>query len=66
LAFFSLARPSFSNGDAARVGLAMALLRPSHIRGRTLPQRLLNLRCYGRGVTRDRLDSAGEEYFHYI
>src|SRR5258708_32982575 len=43
----------------------MALLRPvAYLTGRTIATRLL----YGllRGVTRDRLDLLGEEYFHYV
>src|SRR5262245_4612913 len=64
--FFTWHSQSFSERWKRRAGMsAMVLLRPAaYIAGRTFATRLLYALL--RGVTRDRLDLLGEEYFHYI
>lgn len=64
--FFTWHAQSFSERWKRRAGMsAMVLLRPAaYIAGRTFATRLLYALL--RGVTRDRLDLLGEEYFHYI
>lgn len=66
IGFFTWNAQSFSERWARRVGMAlMALLRPLFFAvSRKGATRLLHLLL--RGVTRDRLDSLGEEYFHYV
>src|SRR5215831_10931033 len=64
--FFTWHAQSFSERWKRRAGMAaMVLLRPAaYIAGRTFATKLLYSLL--RGVTRDRLDLLGEEYFHYI
>src|SRR5882762_5508763 len=64
--FFTWHGQSFSERWKRRASMAaMALLRPvAYLAGRTIATRLLYALL--RGVTRDRLDLLGEEYFHYI
>jgi len=64
--FFTWNTQSFSERWARRAGMAlMALLRPLIFAvSRIGATRLLHLLL--RGVTRDRLDSLGEEYFRYV
>jgi alcohol-forming fatty acyl-CoA reductase len=64
--FFTWHGQSFSERWKRRAGMAaMVLLRPAaYIAGRTFATRLLYTLL--RGVTQDRLDLLGEEYFHYI
>ena len=66
MGFFTWHGQSFSERWKRRAGMAaMAVLRPAaYIAGRTFATRLLYSLL--RGVTRDRLDLLGEEYFHYI
>jgi thioester reductase-like protein len=63
--FFTWNAQSFAQRWRRRSGMAlMALLRPfAYIAGRTFATRLLYALL--RGVTRDRLDLLGEEYFEY-
>src|SRR5215470_2581107 len=63
--FFTWNSQSFSERWKRRAGMAaMVLLRPfAYIAGRTFATRLLYTLL--RGVTRDRLDLLGEEYFEY-
>jgi Male sterility protein/haloacid dehalogenase-like hydrolase len=64
--FFTWNAQSFAERWRRRVGMAlMTLLRPAaYLAGRTRATRLLYTLL--RGVTRDRLDLLGEEYFEYI
>ncbi|MBS1840409.1 MAG: SDR family oxidoreductase [Acidobacteria bacterium] len=64
--FFTWHSQSFSERWKRRAGmLAMVALRPfAYIAGRTFATRLLHALL--RGVTKDRLDLLGEEYFHYV
>src|SRR5271170_1627884 len=64
--FFTWNGRSFSERWARRVGMAgMALVRPfAYLASRTFATRFLHTLL--RGVTRDRLDLLGEEYFHYV
>ena len=64
--FFTWHAQSFSERWKRRAGMAtMVLLRPlAYIAGRTFATRLLYTLL--RGVTRDRLDLLGEEYFQYV
>ena len=64
--FFTWHAQSFSERWMRRAGMAaMVLLRPvAYLAGRTIATRLLYALL--RGVTRDRLDLLGEEYFHYV
>jgi thioester reductase-like protein len=64
--FFTWNGRSFSERWARRAGMAgMALVRPfAYAASRTFATRLLHTLL--RGVTRDRLDLLGEEYFHYV
>jgi long-chain acyl-CoA synthetase len=64
--FFTWHSQSFSERWKRRAGMAaMVVLRPlACVIGRTFATRLLHSLL--RGVTRDRLDLLGEEYFHYI
>jgi len=64
--FFTWHAQSFSERWKRRAGMAaMVLLRPAaYIAGRTFATRLVYTLL--RGVTQDRLDLLGEEYFHYI
>ncbi|HXA00011.1 MAG TPA: SDR family oxidoreductase [Candidatus Dormibacteraeota bacterium] len=64
--FFTWHAQSYSERWQRRAGMAaMVLLRPlAYIAGRSFATRLLHILL--RGVTRDRLDLLGEEYFHYI
>jgi long-chain acyl-CoA synthetase len=63
--FFTWNAQSFSERWARRVGMAaMALSRPfAYAASRTFATRFLHTLL--RGVSRDRLDLLGEEYFHY-
>src|SRR5438552_14416688 len=64
--FFTWNSRSFSERWARRAGMAgMALARPfAYFASRTFATRFLHmLLC---GVSRDRLDLLGEEYFHYL
>jgi long-chain acyl-CoA synthetase len=63
--FFTWNAQSFAQRWRRRLGMAlMTLLRPAaYLAGRTLATRLLYTLL--RGVTRDRLDLLGEEYFEY-
>jgi thioester reductase-like protein len=63
--FFTWNAQSFAERSRRRVGMAlMTVLRPfAYLAGRTLATRLLYTLL--RGVTRDRLDLLGEEYFEY-
>jgi hypothetical protein len=64
--FFTWNSQSFSERWARRAGMAgMALVRPlAYAANRTFATRFLHTLL--RGVSRDRLDLLGEEYFHYI
>src|SRR5579859_8075368 len=64
--FFTWHGQSFSERWKRRASMAaMTLLRPiAYLAGRTIATRLLYALL--RGVTRDRLDLLGEEYFHYV
>ncbi len=64
--FFTWNSQSFSERWARRAGMAgMALARPfAYAASRTFATRFLHLLL--RGVSRDRLDLLGEEYFHYV
>lgn len=64
--FFTWNAQSFAERWRRRAGMAlMTLLRPAaYLAGRTRATRLLYMLL--RGVTRDRLDLLGEEYFEYI
>jgi thioester reductase-like protein len=64
--FFTWNSQSFSERWARRAGMAgMALLRPfAYAANRTFATRFLHTLL--RGVSRDRLDLLGEEYFHYV
>jgi thioester reductase-like protein len=64
--FFTWNAQSFSERWARRLGMAaMALSRPfAYALSRTFATRLLHTLL--RGVSQDRLDLLGEEYFHYV
>src|SRR5262245_33228430 len=64
--FFTWNSQSFSERWARRAGMAgMALARPfAYAVSRTFATRFLHTLL--RGVSRDRLDLLGEEYFHYV
>src|SRR5437868_5575736 len=64
--FFTWNSRSFSERWARRAGMAgMALARPfAYFASRTFATRFLHMLL--RGVSRDRLDLLGEEYFHYV
>src|SRR5713226_5340027 len=64
--FFTWNSRSFSERWARRAGMAgMVLLRPlAYAANRTFATRFLHTLL--RGVSRDRLDLLGEEYFHYV
>ncbi len=64
--FFTWNAQSFSERWARRLGMsAMALSRPfAYAASRTFATRLLHTLL--RGVSKDRLDLLGEEYFHYV
>ena len=64
--FFTWNSQSFAERWARRAGMAgMALTRPfAYAASRTFATRLLHTLL--RGVSRDRLDLLGEEYFHYV
>jgi hypothetical protein len=64
--FFTWNAQSFSERWAGRAGMAgMALARPfAYAASRTFATRFLHILL--RGVSRDRLDLLGEEYFHYV
>jgi fatty acyl-CoA reductase len=64
--FFTWNGRSFSERWFRRAGMAgMALVRPfAYAANRTFATRFLHTLL--RGVTRDRLDLLGEEYFHYV
>ena len=64
--FFTWNSQSFSERWLRRLGMAgMALTRPfAYAASRTFATRLLHTLL--RGVSRDRLDLLGEEYFHYV
>src|SRR6266404_1440812 len=64
--FFTWNSQSFSERWARRLGMAgMALARPfAYAANRTFATRFLHTLL--RGVSRDRLDLLGEEYFHYV
>jgi thioester reductase-like protein len=64
--FFNWNSQSFLERWVRRVGMAaMTLLRPpTYLLSRTLAARLLHSVLWG--ITRDRLDLLGEEYFQYI
>jgi fatty acyl-CoA reductase len=64
--FFTWNGRSFSERWARRAGMAgMALVRPfAYAASRTFATRFLHTLL--RGVTRDRLDLLGEEYFNYV
>src|SRR5271166_6174166 len=64
--FFTWNSQSFAARWARRLGMAgMALTRPlAYTASRTFATRFLHTLL--RGVSRDRLDLLGEEYFHYI
>ena len=64
--FFTWNSQSFSERWARRAGMAgMALLRPfAYAANRTFATRFLHTLL--RGVSRDRLDLLGEEYFQYV
>src|SRR5712692_3774339 len=66
LGFFTWNAQSFSERWARRAGMAgMALARPfAYFASRTFATRFLHTLL--RGVSRDRLDLLGEEYFHYV
>src|SRR6266852_4242354 len=64
--FFTWNSQSFAERWARRAGMAgMALARPfAYFTNRTFATRFLHTLL--RGVSRDRLDLLGEEYFHYV
>src|SRR6202022_3258479 len=64
--FFTWNAQSFSERWARRLGMAaMALSRPfAYVASRTFATRFLHTLL--RGVSQDRLDLLGEEYFHYV
>src|ERR1700755_507622 len=64
--FFTWHSQSFSERGARRLGMAgMALSRPfAYAASRTFATRFLHTLL--RGVSRDRLDLLGEEYFQYV
>src|SRR5580700_1460618 len=64
--FFTWNAQSFAERWARRAGMAgMALSRPfAYAASRTFATRLLHALL--RGVSQDRLDLLGEEYFHYV
>jgi thioester reductase-like protein/phosphoserine phosphatase len=64
--FFTWNSRSYSERWARRAGMAgMALVRPfTYAASRTLATRFLHILL--RGVSRDRLDLLGEEYFQYV
>src|SRR5215467_11392844 len=64
--FFTWNARSFSERWARRAGMVgMALARPfAYAASRTFATRFLHSLL--RGVSRDRLDLLGEEYFHYV
>src|SRR5216684_1056985 len=64
--FFTWNLQSFAERWARRAGMAgMALARPfAYFASRTFATRFLHILL--RGVSRDRLDLLGEEYFHYV
>jgi alcohol-forming fatty acyl-CoA reductase len=64
--FFTWNSQSFAQRWARRAGMAgMALARPlAYFASRTFATRFLHTLL--RGVSRDRLDLLGEEYFHYV
>src|SRR5215472_9276462 len=64
--FFTWNAQSFAERWARRAGMAgMALARPfAYVASRTFATRFLHSLL--RGVSRDRLDLLGEEYFHYV
>src|SRR6202049_2585773 len=64
--FFTWNSRSFAERWARRAGMAgMALVRPfMYAASRTFATRFLHTLL--RGVSRDRLDLLGEEYFHYV
>ena len=64
--FFTWNSQSFSERWARRLGMTgMALTRPfAYAASRTFATRLLHTLL--RGVSQDRLDLLGEEYFHYV
>jgi thioester reductase-like protein len=64
--FFTWNAQSFSERWARRLGMAaMALLRPfAYAASRGFATRLLHTLL--RGISQDRLDLLGEEYFHYV
>src|SRR6202795_1205330 len=64
--FFTWNSQSFAERWARRAGMAgMALARPfAYFASRTFATRFLHILL--RGVTRDRLDLLGEEYFRYV
>jgi hypothetical protein len=64
--FFTWNAQSFSERWVRRAGMAgMAALRPfAYTASRTFATRFLHTLL--RGVSQDRLDSLGEEYFHYL
>src|SRR6266436_4029281 len=64
--FFTWNSQSFSERWARRLGMAgMALARPvAYAANRTFATRFLHTLL--RGISRDRLDLLGEEYFHYV
>ena len=64
--FFTWNAQSFSERWARRLGMAgMALARPfAYAANRTFATRFLHTLL--RGISRDRLDLLGEEYFHYV
>src|SRR6202795_1512152 len=64
--YFTWNAQSFSERWARRLGMAgMALTRPfAYAANRTFATRFLHTLL--RGISRDRLDLLGEEYFHYV
>src|SRR5204863_8564572 len=64
--FFTWNSQSFAERWARRAGMAgMAIARPfAYFASRTFATRFLHSLL--RGVSRDRLDLLGEEYFHYV
>src|SRR5262244_725671 len=64
--FFTWNSQSFAERWARRAGMAgMALTRPfAYAASRSFATRFLHTLL--RGVSRDRLDLLGEEYFHYV
>src|SRR5258705_3336541 len=64
--FFPWSSQGFGERWARRAGMAgMALARPfAYFASRTFATRFLHILL--RGVSRDRLDLLGEEYFHYV